>query len=315
MKRHQQILAAVLLLQVILTVIVFWPQPAVTGKGELLFPNLTAAEIVSLEIADEQGNRLALSKGTAGWVLPEADDYPVQNSVITPVLESLVSLDTGNLVAQSAAAQQQLQVAEDDFVRRLIWQTAEGNAYLIYLGSAPRYTATHFRVEGQDETYLTEDLSSWQLRTEVASWVETSYLDLLANELTSVTLENSNGIFNFSQDEAGAWTLDDLAADETVNASQIAELVRKSSFVSLQQPLGKSAEANYGMADPSAVIILRDAEGEHTLTIGAHWADKQSYVLKASDSEYYVTGSDMLLQPLVESAREDFLQLEPATEE
>ena len=174
MKRHQQILAGVLILQIILGVITFWPRSAATGSSKPVFAELKAEDITALTITDDQGVSITMRKSGDGWVLPNAGDYPVQASKITPILEKLTKLNTASLVTRTEASYKQLKVSNDDFVRRIDFETADGKTYMLYLGSAPRYTATHFRVVGQTETYLTTELSTWQLYTAPASWVTSS---------------------------------------------------------------------------------------------------------------------------------------------
>ena len=57
-------------------------------------------------------------------------------------------MDKTTLVAQTDASHKQLQVSKTDFLRRIIIKTDGKGDYILYLGSAPRYTATNFRVEG-----------------------------------------------------------------------------------------------------------------------------------------------------------------------
>ncbi|MBN1260777.1 MAG: DUF4340 domain-containing protein [Anaerolineae bacterium] len=307
MKRHQQILVGVFVLQVILTVIVFWPRQSVASAGELVFPTLEAADIVALTITDDQGQTIELRKSGADWVLPDADDFPAQASSIEPVLEKLVGLETGRLVTRTDASHKRLQVAKDDFVRRLIFETGQGDTYVLYLGSAPQYSATHFRLEGQSETYLTDALSSWEVSATAASWVDTAYLSLTAEDVSEIVLKNANGEFTFVKDEAGAWVLADLAADEVMASSQTSSLFSRVLALNLLRPLGKTEEDYHGLASPGATVTLQTAGETITLEVGAENTGNGSYVVKASNSPFYVTVSDFNVKDLVDRVRDDFL--------
>ncbi len=313
MKRTQQILAAILVLQLIITGVVFWPKPAATtGEGEPLFPDLSAEDIVALSITDDQGEEIQLEKSGESWVLPEADDYPAMASTITPVLGNILALDTGSLVAETAASHKQLQVAEDDFMRRIIFETADEETHTVYLGSAPRFSAAHFRLAGEDETYLTTDLTSWDLDPRVANWVDATYVSVPQAEVAEITVDNANGTFSLIKDEAGAWTLADLAEDEQVSESDVTNVVNKATSMVMVRPLGTSAQASYGLDDPAASVTLKTADDTITTNIAPQAEGETNVVVKTSNSDYYVRVAYANVKPLIEFAREDFLADEAA---
>lgn len=310
MKWYNRILAGILVFQIILSVVVFWPRSAVTGASEPLFPDLKAGDIVALAITETDGNSIRLKKVSEDWVLPDADDYPAQADKITPLLDKIVGLTTGRLVTRTDASHKRLQVAPDDFVRRIDFEAADGTRHTLYLGSSPRYGATHFRVEGQSETYLTGELSTWEAKAEAASWVDTAYLSVPRDDITKVTLENTNGTFIFTKDDEGKWTMDGLAADETLNENKVTALIQQAASVNMVRPLGKEEQAAYGMDEPNAMATLETSDKTITLRVGAKDPDKNSYVVISSESPYYVQVSGYSLTNL-ENTRDDFLQPPP----
>jgi len=310
MKRHNQILAGILVIQIILGIAVFWPRSAATGASEPLFPNLAAGDIVALSIVDADGNSIVLRQVTGNWILPDADDYPAQADKITPLLDKIVGLTTGRLVTRTDASHKRLQVAPDDFVRRIDFETADGTKRTLYLGSSPRYGATHFRVDGQSETYLTNELSTWETEADAASWVDTAYLSVPQDDVTKMTMENTNGTFTFTKD-GEVWTMAGLAADETLDENKVTALIQQAASVNMVRPLGKEEQAAYGMDEPNAVVTLEAGDKTITLRVGAKDPDANSYVVISSQSPYYVRVSGYSLNNLVENTRDDFLQLPP----
>jgi hypothetical protein len=306
MKRHQQILTGVLVVQIILGVIFFWPKSGATGSSELVFPKVTVDDIVSLDITDDQNNNIVLQKSGDGWVLPEADDFPVKTDTITPILESLVKMDKATLVARTEASYKQLQVSKTDFQRRIIIKTDGQGDYVLYLGSAPRYTATNFRIEGQSETYQTTQLSSWELNTRTNMWVDTAYVTTPQDTLSQVVLENAQGTVVLVK-EGESWTLADLQEGEEVSEGKVNTLVRNASTVTLMEPLGTSAEPAYGMDAPLAKVTLTTPEGMQTLQVGAKNPADNTYVVKSSASPYYVRVAEYNITTMVEDGRDAFL--------
>jgi hypothetical protein len=314
MKRHQQILLGALVLQVALIAVVFWPRSVVSVSDAPLFPELGAEDIVGLTIVDNEGGRLVLRKVEGAWALPEAGNYPVNESSVTPLLEKLMALSASTVVARTDASHRQLQVADDAFQRRLDLETQSGVTHTIYLGTAPRYTATHFRAAGRPETYLTTDLSTWEFITRPSSWIDTSYISINQENVTGVTLENANGTFMLVK-SGEDWTLADLQEDEVIAPGKTNAIVRNATTLALSVPLGTTDEPSYSMASPSAVVTVQTEDGTvHTLTVGARIADDSTYVVKASDSPYYVRVAEFNVSAMVENDRDDFLTPPPTPE-
>ena len=311
MKRHNQILIGVLIIQIILGVVVFWPRSTEAVGSEPVFTDLEAGDIVALTIVDGDGNSVTLRQVTGNWMLPDADDYPAQADKITPLLDKLVVLTTGRLVTRTDASHKQLQVAADDFVRRIVFETAEGKEHTLYLGSSPSYGATHFRLDSQSETYLTSDISNWETNATASSWVDTGYQNVPQADVTRLTVENGNGTFVFIMDDEGNWTMEGLAEDETLAETKVTAAVQQASSVNMIEPLGREEQAAYGMGAAKAVATIETAAKTITLRVGAQDSDDNSYVVTSSESPYFVRVSEYSVQALVENARDDFLELPP----
>jgi len=310
MKRRDQILVLVLAIQIILSVVVFWPNPSATAGGEPMFPDLKADDIVALIVGDDQGNKIALQKIDNHWIVADADGYPAAENKITPTLEKIVALNTGRLVTRTDASHQRLQVAADNFSRRVDFETTDGSGYTIYLGSAPHYAATHFRLRGQDETYLTSELAASVTNATSDRWIDTIYFSLDEDDLTQVTLENANGAYVFTPAEDWRWTLVGLTAEEELAQTQVNTVIEKAARVSLVEPLGKDEDASYGLDDPTAVVTMETITQTVTLKVGAQ-SPSSRYFVKISESPYYVLVAEHNVEAFIENTRDSFLQLLP----
>jgi hypothetical protein len=313
-KKHHQILAAVLVAQIVLSVIVFWPRSSTAGQREPLFPDLDAKDVNALTIEDAEGNVVELERVTGDWVLPEADQYPAKADAVSGFLDKLTALKTGRLVASSETSHRRLQVAPDDFVRRIVFGTGDGTKETVYLGSSPQYGSAHFRLEGQSDTFLTNELSTFDVRATANAWIDTQYQSVAQEDINRVTLENAQGTFVFERADEESWTMADLAEDETLNQTQVSSVLRRASMIVMKAPLGKEEQTSYGMEDPNAVVTLETADKTVTLYVGAKDADDVSYVVKSSESDYYVHVAEASLTTLVQSDRESFLEAPPTPE-
>lgn len=288
--RVNLLLLAILVLQVIVVAWVYWPRPG-SQAGTPLLPGLSADQVTRLRIADSENNSVELERIPEGWAVAGTDGYLANSEKITTTLASLIGVTTNRLVTRTAASHARLQVAPDNFVRQITLGTPSGDK-VIYLGSSGGASATHVRLDGDDATYLTSGLDTWQLETAPSSWVNAAYFTVPTDEVVSLTLENAHGALAFVKDETGAWTLQDRAEGENVLAANISTLVTRATGVNLVAPLGSADKPEYGMADPLATLTLqtKNAQGEtatYTLLLGAKDADN-NYVFKASNSPHYV---------------------------
>ena len=320
MNRLNQILTAVLAIQVVLAVVVFLPRIIPTGAASApLFGALGAPDITTLAVQDKDGKRVELARQGEAWVVPAGGDYPADNSKINTFLEKIVGVQSNPLVTRTRASHKRLQVADDDFVRRIDFTSADGSSRTLFLGSAPGGGATHVRAGGRDEVYLARGLFSYDANTDITGWIDPVYFSVAQEQAISLTLRNANGTFEFEKDEAsGAWTMKGLAAGEEFNPNNFTTLLARLSSLRMTRPLGKEAKPEYGLDNPGAlitVVVKDDAGGRqtHSLRVGAKDAADNSYVVKASESlsPYTVRVAGFSVEDFVTKTRQDFLQLPP----
>jgi hypothetical protein len=319
MNRTNRILAAVLALQIVLTAVIFWPRPAASVAGENIFPGLEADQIVRLTLGDGTGTQLQLTQTPSGWVLPEADDYPALDDNISELLTKIAELKADRLVAQTAASHKQLKVAAGDFERRIAFELADGAKHVLYVGTAPSYRVSHVRADDRSQVYLVSDLSALTAAANAANWVDTLYFSAPQDQIAALTLENANGKFEFEKDEAGAWTMEGLAAEETLNEDNVKSLASQAASVRLTRPLGKTEKADYGLQSPGAVltVLTRDETGNvktYSLRVGAQDEADKSYAVKSSESPYYVAVADYTATAFTDKTRDDFIIPPPTPE-
>jgi len=311
LNRNQTVLIVLLVAQVLLSAVVLWPRGGAAGASEPLVPGLQDAEAVSMSITDGEGQSIQLSKVTGAWVYPAADDYPANGESITGMVDKLAALTTQRLVTRTDASHKRLQVASDDYLRKVEIETADGTRHTLYVGSSPSYGASHVRLEGRSETYLAGDISQWDLAVTPATWIDTTYLSVPQDELLQATLVNANGTFTLEKGEDDSFTLVGLQADEVLNTAEVSGVITKVTQVIMNRPLSRSALPEYGMDAPLAVATLWKGEEVITLTVGALDESDSTYVVKASTSPYYVRVSDYYIRPLVEDTRDSFIQPPP----
>lgn len=315
MNKWQRILIIALGLQLALGVFVFWPRAAVSSAGQPLLSDLKAEEITGLTITDDQGVTTKLAKAGDNWTAPDAGAYPADAAKITPVLDKLIGIKTGRLIAQAPASQTQLQVADSKFVRKVDLTKADGTGQTVYLGSSGGGQAVHVRLGGKNEVYLASGLATWEINADLLSWINPAYLTVTAADITSFTLKNQNGEFTLTKDAQAAWQLVGLSSGETLDANKATSLVNSAASLRMTKPLGKTADAAWGLAQPVATVTMQVKSGDQTktitLTVGAKDATDNSYVVKSSESEYYARVAEFSVQELVGRDHAGFLVATP----
>lgn len=319
MSRFQKILAGLLFLQLVLTVAVFWPQQQAEAVDEPLLAAVATEDVTEVTITGAEGETVTLAREGDGWVLASRADYPALATNVDGLLEKLTDAQTGRLVTTTAASHDRLQIADDNFVRRIELALADGTTHTLYLGSAANAQAAHVRRAGEDDVYLATGLTARDAGTAASNWIDTGYVSLPADTLTAVTVENDNGTFEFRKEDDGEWVYAGLAEGETYAPVTFNTILSRLGNLTLSEPLGTEAEAAYGLDQPLATVTVTiesdEATGTHTLLIGARDEDSDTYVVKSSAADYYVRVSGFNVQEMVELTHEDLLQSAEATPE
>ncbi len=327
MNKLNRILIIVLVLQLALVTTVLWPRSTTTGEDQSLFPDLETNRVVSVTITGAAGARIEMAKEGAGWVLPEADNYPVQGENMDSLLTKIAGLQTGQAVTETSSSHERLGVADNAFERRVEFHLDDGTLYTLYVGTSPSYGTIHVRAGGQDKVYLTSDLTMYDVGVLPTDWADRVYFSVPSDQVMGLTLENDNGVFKFIRFVSGGelmpaqevWSLTDITPEETLNPEAVTTLLTRVSSVSMIRPLGTEEKPEYGMDEPTAVVTLRtqsEEEGSklYTLRVGAQDVENEGYVVSSSESPYYVRVSEYTVQSLIESTRQDFLEVPPTPE-
>ncbi len=312
--RANQLLGGLLVAQVVLAAVVFWPRVTVADGG-LLFAGQAEAEIVVLAITDGDGKRVALAKDGQQWVLPEADAFPADGDRVAPLLRKIEQLRTGRLVTVTEGSHVRLQVAEQKFNRKMLITWSDGAQNTLLLGSTAGAGATHFRLLEDDEVYLTADLTPWEANTAASNYIDTQFFSVPRDAITAITLQNGNGSFTFAKRDE-KWTWSESTADETLDDTVLNGLLSQVSSVRMIAPLGKVPKPSYGFEQPLATATITSEVGgalqEHVLRVGAE--REGNYVFSASGAEYYVSVSAYTAGHLIDKTHADFVQASPEEE-
>ncbi len=310
MKRRNQILGGLLGAQIILIVLVFLPRvlPAQNQSGPLL-GSTQVNNIVAMTVSDNTGKRVTLAKQGNDWTLPDLENYTANGDQVTQFLGKLIGIKTDVLATDTAGSLNRLQVADNNFVRKIDLQAADGVTHTLYLGTPSGGSANYVRLGGQNNVYVARGLNAFEAATDANGWINSTYLSVPQNNILSASIENAQGKFEFANN-AGVWTMKGLPGGAQFNQQELITLLAGLGSLNMQAPLGKEAKPEYGLDRPSATVtaVVSDTNATrvYTLKIGAK--DSQgNYPVISSDSTWYVTVPAASVEPFVSAKTETFL--------
>ena len=312
MNRNQIILLAVLVVQLILVAIVFWPGTNEVEAGEALLPDIKVEQISSISIEDHDGNLSILSRSGTEWVLSNGGDYPAKGEEITTAVGNLITANRNRLIASNVSSHDQLQVSDENFIRRIDLTLKDGKIFRLYIGSSPGAKTVHIRLNGEDEVYLAGNISSWDLNATPSSWVDTSYLAINTDNILAAALENSNGRFEFVNVE-GNWTMLGLTEEQTLNQSNLTSILNRFASFRFKEPISQEIDDTHGLTPPTAILVFAVAEedgttSEYILYVGKAVDDGEAYIVYSPQTDYVVTVNRVHVESIVNHGMDDFVE-------
>jgi hypothetical protein len=257
---------------------------------------------------------IALTKKGDEWIITSAADYPAEKKNVEKVLKELVGLKAGEPIASNAANHNALKVGEKEYGRRVKVTTSSGVKSLV-LGNGPGQSV-HVRVDNKDDVYRARGLSIWTLSTSLSSYLDTNYLKIDKDKLSSVQVTNPKGELNFTK-EGDNWMLAQLPPGGMPDQKKIDQYIGSVSKLTMNEPIGKEAKPEYGL-DSGTKVKLTFTEDDKPKTvsysIGAKKDDSYFYG-KADDKDYVVTLSKWITEDAREKIAADFLKTEKGTDE
>lgn len=305
--RTQQILAGLLVVQLLIAAVVFWPRSLAGAGGAVLIDDLDVNSVVELSILGGDGQSVIFALDGDEWILADSG-YPAFDREVIDLIEKLAVVDSARLVTQTESSHRRLQVAEDDFQREVKLRLTDDTTRTLIIGNAPDAQSVYVRIPNQAETYLSSALTLRDVDLAKAGWIDPLYFTLQQDALSRVLIENGNGQFelvNTASDGGGEWDFPALGGDETLNEAGINTLIGRISSMRMTAPLGQSEQVSYGLGNPAAVVSVETPGGLSTLVIGPA-NEAGEHVVKWSGSPYYVSVSAIAADPFTTADRGNF---------
>ena len=285
MNKTQKYLLGALVLQISLIVVVFLLQRPVAANNNLVFPDLKVETVSEIIISDSSGNQLDMMKEGNQWVLPEQDNFPVKADAVQQMVDNLAAIRDNRLVTQSESSQERLKISDSNYERK-VQLTVNGKEEIIYFGSSPAANNIHFRLDGKNEVYLTNAITSSQITTTISNWVDTVIYQIPSTSVQSVAVNNAEGDFIFTVDSEGQWTSEQIPEGYQFDQSMFSSLLTGFTNMRLVAPVSKTESPEFGLTDPQATVEI-----QYTDDSGAELIGKLVIGSADEDNNYYVKWS------------------------
>jgi len=288
MSRGNKILALLLVTQVAMIAYLYRPGRVSTPEAVQFFRGVEAAKVTGLSI-DDGTRSVTISKEGEGWIIDGGPRYPADGAKAQGLVDKLLNLASSRLVARTGSSHGRLKVAADRFNRKLTLHLADGGQRVLRLGSAPTYKSIHVRCDKDDAVYLVKDLADWEAPVENESWWATNYVDVKVADLRAVKLTNGLGRIELVRGSDGKWRAEGVPPGMALADEGLRGFLDRVSQIRLASYLGREKEdSEFGLDRPLVELELVTPAGTTRLKVAARSGQGEEYVMKASDSPFYV---------------------------
>lgn len=259
MNRTNKILAGALLVQLAIAVLIFVSHDDPTiGKLEPLIAGVDAEKVERVRVFDAwppaKGEDAAgpkdkkpdqpaieLVKRGSDWQLASHFDYPADGDKVKELVDKLTAIRTRGALASGKTRQKQLEVADDNYQRKVII-TAGGKDVTLYVGASAGARQTSVRLAGSDQVHGASGLSAFAVGATPSSWIDTAYFKVDKEQIASVEVTNPNGTFSLEPGAGGTWSVElngkpvDVPAGQEIDKDLIDRAVNRIATLTMNEP-------------------------------------------------------------------------------
>lgn len=255
-----RVLSVLLVLQLAVTIALYWPREAPQGAASALVPDTDMAAVSELVISGDDAEVL-LTRAGAGWMLESG--MPADSVKVDTLLRALLESDPGYAIANSDSAAGRFEVAEANYQRRVTLTLDGGSSRSVYIGSSPAFRKVHARAEGSSDIHVIE-LNSYDAPTGAASWLDRGLLAMDNVDALLVADRRFSLIDDAWEDEDG----DAADAEAAENLVQALSALQVSGLATAEdQALAEAGnlalELTVNQREEAATFTLRENDGRH----------------------------------------------------
>lgn len=195
---------------------------------------------------------------SATWKLSSHHGYPAKGSEVDALLDKLAGLRSAGPAVTSQVRHGQLEVAEDQYRRKLEVETGSGTTTL-FIGKPSRARQTFVRLAGQDAVHAVNGISHTGVGVQISGWADTSYFHAPSTEVAYMSVRNQHGLYEFQRNADNRWELVrdgapyPIPAGKRFNSKAVDNWVKDAARIIMVEP----ADPARALDTPLATINLR----------------------------------------------------------
>jgi hypothetical protein len=262
-----------------------------TAAGPLLA--FERGELTAISLQGED-TTLQLRKQDERWVLPDHEQFPVNEVQLNTLLDKLVALQGDVPVATSREARERFRVSEDDYQRHLQLFSDDEPVASVYVGTSTGRGMSHVRLDGDDNIHSVR-LASFDMPVAVNSWEDKTLLQFARDDVQQIALEGLT-VNRAEQDSEGTddstattalWQAKEgLSGNETLNQSAVDRLVGALASLRVERHVPQDEVASLTVdSNPlsfSVTLQGRDARRYELSKL----TDEEGWLLRVSDQRW-----------------------------
>jgi hypothetical protein len=316
MRRLIHILAALLMVQVVLAVVL-------DRAGPDLSPSASDNPMIVLDgkpitrlVIDGIDSQVTLEKKSDHWVIPTINDFSADQDKVAELINKLKSIKRNLPVSTSEASRERFRVADEGFERRIQVFVDASMTAEIFLGTAPRSRMIHVRLR-EDTAVFETQMGLHHASATTQEWLDKALLQVAYPDIRAISVP---GVFRLEKDpnakvdkEAGdadqskaaldRWvSADPLGENERIEQSSILVLGQKIANIRLKDVLGTTIQSDYGLSTPKLVLQVETSAGQTLIYELGLLQGADDYVLKISNRPEYFALADYSGKGLLDAA-------------
>ncbi|WP_428268535.1 DUF4340 domain-containing protein [Haliangium sp.] len=260
------------------------------------------------------------------WVLGNYWGAPTKSGTVTELIDKLAALRTSGPAVTSEVRHDQLEVAADHYRRKLEIESPSGVTTL-YVGKPSRARTTFVRMNDDTDVHAVSGISDGGISALVTSWMDNRFFEADFDRVTSLSVVNQNGSYEFARGEDGAWQYMQgeqpypIPEGKKLNAIAVTNWVKSMvRIVSTQpedpnrdlsqplatitvrlkpaQPAGEAGEV--GEAGETGEAAVSEAPEEHVFEIGPESENENAYYLRMRGTSKAIRVAKARIRPVVD---------------
>jgi len=281
MRQLIKILSGLLVFQIVITVAAnIGDNSLATFQGDEKLISINFDDINNIRISAGAEGVIDIKRENDEWVIPELDDFPVDQDKIADFISTLSSIKKGWPVATTSGAGKRFKVDADEFARNIVLQKDDNDLASIYIGTSPGFRKVHARIADNDEIHAVE-FSVHDASVSADDWINKNILNVGAANIVSLELADIK-----LKRDGEVLTLEDLGEKEALDEAAVSDLLKRVSDVSIDKVLGIDKDK----------LKVKKLELSYTLTtkddekLSYEFSSSESgknYILKTSKYKHY----------------------------